>query len=167
MFATCFRTKNWVAAAFLLHTFIDKTAEIITSIFNKEDLSTLRKLAEKDSSEKVGLFSKEYRVLFASAIEKSNLLGYQMNEASIGEAIRLCPYVSVFFAINFYDNLPRKISRNSLIHFNNGVRYDEINKTYVYRLIQTVKVLEQQIPLDKAFIIPVLKGIRELKTNNK
>lgn len=155
--------ENWIAAAFLLHTFIEIIAKTVLKDFEEKELSFLREIAEIDQSKNLGESPKKCRILFASAVDKVDVIGYQMNEASIADAFHLCPYVATSLALNFYDSLPKEISRNYLIHFNRNVQYNKIDKFHIYQLIQTAKVLEQQATLDKTFILPVLEGIKEFQ----
>ncbi|QGM28959.1 hypothetical protein GI482_00360 [Bacillus sp. N3536] len=149
------KSKNWIASSMMLHTYVDKLTQELFKEFKKDDCNRLETYAkEKPRS----LYFKKNRQALMSAL--TDLDDYQMN-ASISEAKQLLPLAYLQIACSIYDSLPSRVNRNSVVHFNENVDFTLVDELYVYKLIQIVKLIEQQLPISKDYILKTLELLHQ------
>lgn len=147
------KSANWIAASHLLHTYIDLLSQQLFREFTDADKLRLESyLGEKPKAQ----FAKKDRLILTNNLK--HVEKYQEN-VSNEEAEIILPLVFLQIACSIYDSFPSRISRNSLVHFNSNVAFNEIDQLYVYKHIQIIKVLEQQLPLEKDYIFTTLEKI--------
>lgn len=149
------KQENWIEAALSLHTYIDLLSQQLFREFTPKDKERLESFTTRAPKAQ---FAKRDRMLLAN-----NLKGLEEYQASMTseETDALIPLVFVQIACSTYDSFPSKVSRNSLVHFNSNVAFNEIDQLYVFKHIQIAKSLEQQLPLNKQFIFEVLEGLHQ------